>query len=155
MCHLNIPSRLYQSASQYGSQEEPVKYNPHPSKRHRQLRGAPRLPEGMEPPPEMWFEQRLASAKSFGFFPFAGIICHNLPNELIWISPAPQDHFHPTDERSWRQRYWVSEKFRRPGGPAFLMIGGEGPENPVWMEAGTWTEYAREFGATMFLLEHR
>ena len=65
------------------------------------------------------------------------------------------DHFHPTDGRAWRQRYWVSEEFRRPGGPAFLMIGGEGPENPVWMVAGTWTEYARAFGATMFLLEHR
>ena len=65
------------------------------------------------------------------------------------------DHFHPTDDRSWRQRYWVSEEFRRPGGPAILMIGGEGPENPVWMVAGTWTEYARAFGATMFLLEHR
>ena len=41
-----------------------MKYNPHPSRRHRQLRGAPRLPEGREPPPEMWFEQRLASAKT-------------------------------------------------------------------------------------------
>ena len=106
--------------------EAETSYVPHPSKRHRQLRGAPRHDprDGRAPPPEMWFEQRL-------------------------------DHFRPTDGRTWRQRFWVSEEFRRPGGPAFLMIGGEGPENPVWMVAGTWTEYAKAFGATMFLLEHR
>jgi len=26
------------------------------------------------------------------------------------------------------------------GKPAFLMIGGEGPANPIWMVTGTWIE---------------
>lgn len=65
------------------------------------------------------------------------------------------DHFHPTDETTWKQRYWVNEEFYRPGGPAFLMIGGEGKENPIWMIEGTWIQYAKAFGAKCFMLEHR
>jgi hypothetical protein len=49
----------------------------------------------------------------------------------------------------------VSTEFYRPGGPAFLMIGGEGPANPIWMVAGSWIEYAKAFGAVIFQLEHR
>lgn len=65
------------------------------------------------------------------------------------------DHFHPTDDRTWRQRYFVNDTFYRPGGPAFLMIGGEGQDNPIWMVAGTWLEYAKQYGAICFSLEHR
>ncbi len=65
------------------------------------------------------------------------------------------DHFQPTDERVWKQRYWINEEFYRPGGPVFLMIGGEGKENPIWMVEGTWIEYAKAFGAKCFMLEHR
>ncbi len=43
----------------------------------------------------------------------------------------------------------------KAGGPVFLMIGGEGEANPVWMSQGTWIDYAREFGALCFQLEHR
>ena len=32
----------------------------------------------------------------------------------------------------------MTDKFYKPGGPAFLMIGGEGPANVAWMVAGTW-----------------
>ena len=65
------------------------------------------------------------------------------------------DHFRVTEQRTWAQRYWVSWAHYRPGGPALLMIGGEGEANPAWMEAGSWLSYARETGAAMLLLEHR
>lgn len=48
------------------------------------------------------------------------------------------DHSRPGDDRTWKQRFRVSDKYYRPGGPAFLMIGGEGPANAAWMEAGSW-----------------
>jgi hypothetical protein len=48
------------------------------------------------------------------------------------------DHFKPTDDRTWKQRFRMTDKFYKPGGPAFLMIGGEGPANAAWMVAGTW-----------------
>lgn len=35
------------------------------------------------------------------------------------------------------------------------MVGGEGEANPVWLHAGTWTEYAAAENALMILLEHR
>ena len=46
------------------------------------------------------------------------------------------DHFHPTDGRTWRQRYFVNNAFYEEGGPAFLMIGGEGTASPHWMVSG-------------------
>lgn len=53
------------------------------------------------------------------------------------------------------QRYFVNDTFYRPGGPVFLMIGGEGPANPAWMQYGTWLLYAQKLGALCLLLEHR
>ena len=74
------------------------------------------------------------------------------------------DHFHPTDDRTWRQRYWVNSTLydaavasdSASSMPVFLMIGGEGRENPVWMGEGAWMDHAREVGgALFFMLEHR
>ncbi|XP_023284180.1 putative serine protease K12H4.7 [Seriola lalandi dorsalis] len=65
------------------------------------------------------------------------------------------DHFNGTDSREWKQRYFVNEAFYRPGGPVFLMIGGEGPANPAWMQNGTWLTYAEKLGALCLMLEHR
>lgn len=53
------------------------------------------------------------------------------------------------------QRYFINEAFYRPGGPVFLMIGGEGPANPAWMNDGTWLTYAEKLGALCLMLEHR
>ena len=65
------------------------------------------------------------------------------------------DHFKITDTRTWQQRYWINWRYYKPGGPALLMIGGEGEANPQWLEAGAWLDYARAEGAAMLLLEHR
>jgi len=32
------------------------------------------------------------------------------------------------------------------------MIGGEGEENPIWMENGQWINFAKQY-VTMFLLD--
>ncbi|XP_039985788.1 thymus-specific serine protease [Xiphias gladius] len=65
------------------------------------------------------------------------------------------DHFSGADQRKWKQRYFVNEAFYKPEGPVFLMIGGEGPANPAWMQNGTWLIYAEKLGALCFMLEHR
>ncbi|KAI7790067.1 thymus-specific serine protease isoform X1 [Triplophysa rosa] len=65
------------------------------------------------------------------------------------------DHFNGADTRVWKQRYFINDSFYRPGGPVFLMIGGEGPANPAWMQHGTWLLYAQKLGALCLLLEHR
>ena len=30
-------------------------------------------------------------------------------------------------------------------GPVFIMIGGEGEENPIWMENGQWINFAKQY----------
>lgn len=35
------------------------------------------------------------------------------------------------------------------------MIGGEGPISSKWMTQGAWIDYAEEFNALCFQLEHR
>ena len=72
----------------------------------------------------------------------------------LWFEQT-LDHFHPTDSRVWQQRYFVNDSFYEPGGPIFLMIGGEGPANPIWMVEGSWMDYAKEHKALCFQLEHR
>lgn len=49
----------------------------------------------------------------------------------------------------------MNEAFYKPGGPVFLMIGGEGPASPAWMEFGAWLTYAEKLGAFCLMLEHR
>ena len=49
----------------------------------------------------------------------------------------------------------MNDTFYKEAGPAFLMIGGEGTANPIWMVDGTWIDYAQEHGALCFQLEHR
>ncbi|XP_060847283.1 putative serine protease K12H4.7 [Rhopalosiphum padi] len=65
------------------------------------------------------------------------------------------DHFNPTDNRTWKQRYQVTQKYYKKDGPVFLMIGGEGPISAKWMYSGAWINYAEEFNALCFQLEHR
>ena len=77
------------------------------------------------------------------------------------------DHFDITDDRTWKQRFWANTSYLDRARsfsssadasslPVFLMIGGEGEENPVWLGQGAWQDYAREIGgAIFFLLEHR
>ncbi|XP_053176096.1 thymus-specific serine protease [Scomber japonicus] len=72
----------------------------------------------------------------------------------LWFTQK-LNHFDGADSRVWKQRYFVNDAFYKPGGPVFLMIGGEGPANPAWMESGTWLTYAEKLGALCLMLEHR
>ncbi|RZC42670.1 serine protease K12H4.7 [Asbolus verrucosus] len=67
------------------------------------------------------------------------------------------DHFNPTDETTWQQRYFSNDEFfdATTGGPVFLMIGGEGEASEKWLTQGSWIDYAERFGALLFQLEHR
>ena len=54
--------------------------------------------------------------------------------------------------RRWKQRYWTSLKYYRAGGPAFILVGGEGAESPGWLEAGALHDYALQNAGAMFIL---
>lgn len=65
------------------------------------------------------------------------------------------DHFDPTNQQTWNQRYFTNSTFYKTGGPVFLMIGGEGEASAKWMLEGQWIEDAQYFNALCFQLEHR
>ncbi|XP_076000535.1 thymus-specific serine protease [Genypterus blacodes] len=79
---------------------------------------------------------------------------HGVVFEDQWFTQR-LDHFNGADSREWKQRYYVNEAFYKPGGPVFLMIGGEGKANKAWMQNGSWLTYAEKLGALCFMLEHR
>ncbi|XP_006613615.1 putative serine protease K12H4.7 [Apis dorsata] len=78
---------------------------------------------------------------------------YKLPNEQ-WFTQF-LDHFDPTDARVWQQRYFINGEYYKKGGPVFLMISGEGTATAKWMVKGQWIEYAKQFGALCFQVEHR
>ncbi|XP_067670200.1 putative serine protease K12H4.7 [Haliotis asinina] len=65
------------------------------------------------------------------------------------------DHFTASDDRHWKQRYFINDKFYKPGGPAFLYIGPEVALPAIYAEKGAWLEYAKTHDAIGFALEHR
>lgn len=65
------------------------------------------------------------------------------------------DHFDPTNTGTWKQRFYTNKEYYQPGGPVFLMIGGEGEATADWMVKGAWIQYAKEHNALCFQLEHR
>lgn len=77
----------------------------------------------------------------------------DLPSDM-WLKQK-LDHFNDADTMYWQQRYFVNDTFYKEGGPIFIMIGGEGTANPIWMVEGTWLQYAMNYNAICFTLEHR
>lgn len=54
------------------------------------------------------------------------------------------------------QRYFVNEEFTDSlQKVVFLMIGGEGEALVDWMSQGAWIDYAKQYKAICFQLEHR
>ncbi|XP_015116043.1 putative serine protease K12H4.7 [Diachasma alloeum] len=78
---------------------------------------------------------------------------YQLPGDM-WFTQN-LDHFDPTNMQAWQQRYFVNDQFYKKGGPVFLLIGGEGDASAKWMVEGQWIEYAKQYGAICFQLEHR
>jgi pimeloyl-ACP methyl ester carboxylesterase len=58
---------------------------------------------------------------------------------------------------TYQQRYWYNDQWYKPGGPAFLMIGGESAEDSGWVADAdlVWTTLAAQNNAMVFLIEHR
>ncbi|KAM9663675.1 putative serine protease K12H4.7 [Trichechus inunguis] len=66
------------------------------------------------------------------------------------------DHFSQKDSPFWQQRYFINDDFHKPGGPVFLMIGGEAAANRNWISRNyAWITYAQRLGALCLFLEHR
>jgi len=54
--------------------------------------------------------------------------------------------FHSINKFNKQKRYWENDQyFDKRNGPVFLMIGGEGEEDPIWMTHGSWISYAQKF----------
>lgn len=54
------------------------------------------------------------------------------------------DHFDESNAATWRQRYMMNNMFYRPGGPAFLQFGGEGPINDNFLQTCTLACFCRK-----------
>ncbi|VDO20252.1 unnamed protein product [Haemonchus placei] len=69
----------------------------------------------------------------------------------------PVDHFDNKNPSTFDQRYFKNEQWAKPDGPIFLMLGGNSPIHAQWVlnENYTYLKWAKKFGATVYLLEHR
>ncbi|KXN68794.1 peptidase S28 [Conidiobolus coronatus NRRL 28638] len=56
---------------------------------------------------------------------------------------------------TFRQKYFINEKYYKPGGPAFLFVGGEGPLSSLHVQHGNIIKLAKENNGIIFGLEHR
>eukprot|EP01137_Pigoraptor_chileana_P008562 Opistho-2@55570 len=66
------------------------------------------------------------------------------------------NHFDPSDERVWKQRFFINADYwKGPGSPIFLMIGGEGPIGDRYVTQFSFVEDAKAQGALILALEHR
>uniref|UniRef100_A0A8R1DS58 Uncharacterized protein n=1 Tax=Caenorhabditis japonica TaxID=281687 RepID=A0A8R1DS58_CAEJA len=67
------------------------------------------------------------------------------------------DHFDAYNTETWNQKYFYNPIYSRNNSIIFLMIGGEGPESGHWaaFPEVQYLQWAKEFGADVFDLEHR
>ncbi|KAK9693699.1 Serine carboxypeptidase S28 [Popillia japonica] len=65
------------------------------------------------------------------------------------------DHFNPRDTRTFSMRYYSNDQFYLPGGPIFIMIGGEWDITPGYVQTGLMFDMAAEHNGYMFYTEHR
>lgn len=82
----------------------------------------------------------------------AGIV-----GEEQWFSQV-LDHFDNENTMIWQQRYFVNESYwsDKANGPVFLMLGGEGPADPIWLAINTdMMRNAEKYGALALMIEHR
>jgi len=86
--------------------------------------------------------------------PAAANMNRKLP-EAHWFTQR-LDHFDDSNTKTWQQRFFYNDSFhKKPDGPVFVMIGGEGEANPIWLTVGDMMKNAQLFGAFTLLLEHR
>ena len=67
-----------------------------------------------------------------------------------------QDHFNDDNNQTWKQQYFVdTSKWGGPGYPVFLLLGGEWDITYHDFYKPWCHNYAFEFKAICFILEHR
>ncbi|XP_065208213.1 putative serine protease K12H4.7 [Planococcus citri] len=92
---------------------------------------------------QRWHERQLAGADN----------TDDSPKTQYFVQKL--DHFDPTNEETWLQRYWNVAKHHQKGGPAFLLINGEWQASQDFNDGFQWKKYVQKFNATFFSLEHR
>nr|XP_018903762.1 PREDICTED: putative serine protease K12H4.7 [Bemisia tabaci] len=65
------------------------------------------------------------------------------------------DHFAPSVMDTWEQRYAENLDHYRGNNLIFLMIGGAGAMNELWLKLGLMAKQAEKFKAATFVIEHR
>eukprot|EP01104_Vermistella_antarctica_P016867 TRINITY_DN5854_c0_g1_i1.p1 TRINITY_DN5854_c0_g1~~TRINITY_DN5854_c0_g1_i1.p1 ORF type:complete len:509 (-),score=118.05 TRINITY_DN5854_c0_g1_i1:85-1611(-) len=65
------------------------------------------------------------------------------------------DHFNPTSNVTFEQRYTVNTTFYREGGPIFFFLSGEAPMEFFEFQEVQILVWAQKFGAVYVVLEHR
>ncbi|WKX99689.1 hypothetical protein Q1695_014508 [Nippostrongylus brasiliensis] len=111
--------------------------------------------------PQKKFRRNMVRGRPMsGFVPKPAKTGRFVGNEFVTAGKFQNlvDHFSTTNNTAtYSQNYWYSDQWYKPGGPAFLMLGGESAEDAGWVSDGdlAWTQMAAENGAFVFLLEHR
>ncbi|KAF2074097.1 hypothetical protein CYY_004582 [Polysphondylium violaceum] len=66
------------------------------------------------------------------------------------------DHFDPSNSDTFQQQYYVNSTYYAPGGPIFLVLGGEGPLTAGYVTGHFVVNlYAQKFNALIVAVEHR
>ena len=71
-----------------------------------------------------------------------------------WHS-QPLDHFDFSEQRIWKQRYFVYDRYWSPGGPTLFYCGNEASVELYVNATGLMWERAAELGARLVFGEHR
>lgn len=71
-----------------------------------------------------------------------------------WLE-VPLNHFDLFDNRTWKMRYLVNERFYKPGGPLFIEVGGEWKIDGTNLIVGTFAQLAKQHNGMLVETEHR
>ncbi|KAI9290519.1 peptidase S28 [Neoconidiobolus thromboides FSU 785] len=77
------------------------------------------------------------------------------PSTELWFNQTLTHKGGPDSKKYWQQRYFVNDQFYKPGGPAFLFIGGEGELDARWTEVSILAKAAEKHNGIVYALEHR
>ncbi|XP_059468656.1 thymus-specific serine protease-like [Neocloeon triangulifer] len=72
-----------------------------------------------------------------------------------WYFTQKVDHFNILDDRTWSQRFFLSNTTYNASTPVLLVLGGEWQIEPGHVNNGFIAELAERFGAFVIYLEHR
>lgn len=65
------------------------------------------------------------------------------------------EHFNQGDDRKFKQRYLISQKYWKKGGPIFFYTGNEGDITWFAENTGFMWDIAPQYNAMLIFVEHR